>query len=250
MNCHDFEANIDALIGNSLDDNSVHEMHQHSAECSDCANSMRQHAAYLNLIKQWQEPNLSEHKKAHLLASLNHTTLNKTHDSNKNSNERTKPSVHSFASGFAAASFLAVSVFIGSQFLNNNQNADLNSYADFDSRLNQEITLVINVADDIPNAELHLDLPAELSVVGQEYLSQVNLPLSLKKGRNTIVIPVQLEEFALYANDVVVDASLIYKNSKKDFALDLDQHLDLDSPQTKNDELIRIAPAIHSNKTV
>jgi|GEM_PF-3519087 len=243
MKCQDFEANIDAFIANTLDESTTENMHQHQMQCSDCVQSTKQHAAYSNLIKQWQEPALSEQTKARLLASIDKGANNTIQN-----NGWPKPSIYSFATGFAAASLLAVSILIGSQFFEAPQHTDADSFANVESQLSQEITLVVNVSADIPNAELQLNLPAELSVVGQELLSNVTLPVSLKKGKNTIVIPVQLEEFALYSDDVVVDASLVYENNQTHFELDLNPHLNSNPEQLKGNELIKAIPLSPTTK--
>jgi len=177
MKCQDFEANIDAFIANTLDESTTENMHQHQMQCSDCVQSAKQHAAYSNLIKQWQEPALSEQTKARLLASIDKGANNTIQN-----NGWPKPSI------------------------------------------------------------------AELSVVGQELLSNVTLPVSLKKGKNTIVIPVQLEEFALYSDDVVVDASLVYENNQTHFELDLNPHLNSNPEQLKGNELIKAIPLSPTTK--
>lgn len=247
MNCIEFESNIDALLANKLDGKIKSEMIRHKSHCLTCTRSFAKHEQYLQLIGAWQEPTLTESKKAQLLSVID-KQANLGYAAKLGKAKRS--GFYGFAGGFAAASLMAVSLFIGTQFQKDQKQVDIYSLIERDSRLNQEITLVLDVANDIPEAELILNLPAELSVIGQEYLSTVSVPVSLKKGKNKIVIPVQLEEFAMYADNVVVDASLIYKNSKKDFALDLDQHLDLESPQDKSDELIHQSLDANSNKTV
>lgn len=245
MNCSDFETQIDDFTSNKLDVKARQRMIEHKAQCSACSQSLQQHMDYLTLLSSWQEPELQEATKRRILSKLETQTLH------RNSRGRNQ-TLMGFASGFAAASLFAVGLFVSGQFLA--EPSDLASLIEQDPIYSQEITLVINVPSDMPNAELKLSLPAELSVVGEEYLSNITVPVSLKQGRNSIVIPVQLEEFAIYANDVIVDASLIYKNSKTDFAFGLDQYLDLDTeshpPQGKDDELIYNDAVILSNKTV
>lgn len=235
MNCEEFEIQLDAFSQRTLDEPTRNSMLEHQYACADCTRSLKQHRHYKSVLNNSENPVLKADTRAHLI-----TTLNSLEKSDRNKSKR---SYSSFAGGFIAASLLAVSLLLGNQWLDQKSDDRLLSLLDEDANLSQEITLVINVHSDMPEAELQLALPAEMSILGQEHLATVSLPVNLKKGRNKVVIPVQLEPFAMYANDVIVDATLIYKNSKKDFALSLDQHLDQhleqDTPHIEGDELIQ-----------
>lgn len=243
MNCTDFEAHINQFVDGTLNDKLCDDMLKHRQQCGDCEASLEEHKAYRATLAGWQEPHLSAATKARLLASLD-----------KTSTQKPAHTLSGFASGFAAASFLAVAFFVSGQLFSAKPETlsqdQVFALVEDENHLSQEITIVINAPIDMPNAELQLALPSELSVVGQEHLAHVRMPVNLKQGQNEIVIPVQLEEFALYADNIVVDASLIYNNSKKDFALDLDEHLDSESPQIDGDELIQHPLNTNTNKTV
>lgn len=226
MNCHEFESLLNDYSNTTPDDRTQQAMHVHIDKCECCASSMRLHKRYRETLRTLSVPPLNSQKREALLAGLNKPS------------ETTRSSSGSFAVGFIAASVLAIAVFLSQQFQHSHQQAELLALLDEDENLSQEITLVINVTSDMPNAELRLNLPEDISVSGFDHLAEVSLPVNLKKGVNTIIIPVQLEHFALYADKVVVDASLIYKNSKKDFAFDLDEFLDQYSPQVDSDGLI------------
>ncbi len=230
MNCCDFEDKIDGYIANTIDKSLRRRMLVHQVKCSECAFSLQQHIAYLSMLSSWKEPKLDDDLKDKLLSSLDKNSIS----------TRQKPYqlLKGFAGGFAAASMMALALFIGNEITHKPQQLDLAAIFAEDEYISRDITLVINVPEDMPEAELHFNLPAELSIVGQEHLTKVNVPISLREGENTIVIPIELESFAEYASKLVVDASLIYKNVKRDFALDLNQLSDLDTPQNVSDELI------------
>ena len=241
MNCTDFEALLDVYRNNVLCDSTRQRMREHQAQCQQCTFSAQQHEVYRAALRHWQEPSLSVTSKARLLGQLE----------TRRSYRKPKKSVVGFASGFIAASFLAVALVFGAQYFSAGMQPDLLALLDYDDGvLSREITLVINVSSDMPDAELQLSLPADVSVMGQEYLAEVSLPINLKKGKNTVVIPVQLEHFAVYADHIVVGASLVYKNSKKEFALNLDQLLNQTVPQIKTGDLIHNLLAVNNNTNV
>ena len=147
-----------------------------------------------------------------------------------------------------AASLVAIAVIVGWRELPFEPAVKLTSprMAELDEKLpsaayladewawQKNVTIVINVPEDMENARLVFNLPADVSLRGQEQLSQIDWSVSLKKGSNTIVLPLNVDSFAEFAGSVTLAASLIYKESKKDFELDID----LAPPQIRNQGVI------------
>lgn len=229
INCDDFDNQLNAFIRDGLGVDAHIAMRDHVVGCSACAQLLQERKAYLNAVCAVKAPALSPNKSAQLLA-------NAVEQGKKRSPAADND--YGFIKGFIAASVLAVAVFIG---FNQYQTLVLNNKPQLvehsipimpsvsDSR---EITLIIHSPQKMEAAQLVIQLPVELSIAGEEHLSEVEYIVDLQAGENRFVLPIVPEPYAMYVEDLKLSASLLYKNSKKDFELDID----LTTPQKSAEE--------------
>lgn len=226
MKCIDFEERLKKASVSPLEESERAQMLQHEIVCADCAESAAVHADYIERLSHFKEPELGGELKSRLLSMAEHkraSTRRPTHVS------------VAFASGFIAASVLALATVIGLKFYQQHSEPDWESLFAQEALLIRDVTLVIEVPQDMPDASLMLSLPSEINISGYGELAEVTWPVSLKKGVNKIVLPVQLEPFAMFSDRIVLAGSLVYKSKKKEFSLDID----LDTPSLIEEELIQ-----------
>lgn len=205
MTCDHLQTLIEDYINQQLDNKERAMLEEHFSYCESCQITKASSLEYRKKLQAFRAPELAPSSAAKLLRHA------------RAINERQQQATSSFIYGFIAASVLAVAVLVGTRIFTDAQPTDIVSVFDWE----KEISLVINVPNDMNDAKLILNLPPDISIQGLEHLSTVEWMLNLKKGSNTITLPIQVEPYANYAEDVRLAASLIYKNNKKDFSLDL-----------------------------
>ena len=215
MTCDHLQTLIEDYIDQQLDNKESAMLEEHLTYCEYCQATQAASLTYRKQLQAFKAPELSPSSAARLLK--NARTKNEHHQQTKSS----------FIYGFVAASILAFAIMISSSIFTEIQPPGIVGVLDWE----KEISLVINVPNDMSDAKLVLNLPSDISIQGLEHLSTVEWIINLKKGSNTITLPIQVEPYASYAEKIQLAASLIYKNNKKDFSLDLT----FDSQNTKNE---------------
>ena len=217
MKCNDILDQLDDFIAKKLDASVAQKISSHIEACGRCQMQLNEHKQYLEHMNSFKTPSLDSSHAARILR-------NSVEEGEKRINARKQKL--SFIGGFVAASTLALSLaLIMNLFSTPEKTPTFVGIYDWE----QEISLVINVPKDMNGAKLILDLPADISIQGLEHLAIVEWPIDLKKGANTIVLPVNIEPYAEYAEKLSLAASIIYNNNKKDFELDIN----LDLPHNK-----------------
>lgn len=224
MNCEVFDSHLNAYVRGQLGVNTHIAMRDHAVSCPHCSDLAEERKAYLATLNSVTVPNLTSAKSDRLIA-------------NAKQRGRSTTDRYGFVKGFAAASILAVAVFLGVSQLNHNDvasesfvTAGLATPSHLDDLDAREITLIIHSPSQMESAQLVIQLPVDIAIAGEEHLSEVEYIVDLHAGENRIVLPIVSEPYAMYASDVKLQASLHYKNGKKDFELDVD----LTPPQNSN----------------
>ncbi len=215
MKCNDLIQVLDDYIADKVDVSVDAQIVDHLAECEACRERARLQKEYFVHLAAFNAPKLDSSRTARMLRLAVEEGEKK---------QSSKKQSLSFMRGFAAASILAVAVAIGINTLKPTDNALVVAGA---SDLQHEISLVINVPQDIDGAQLILDLPADISIQGLEHLARVEWPVDLKKGSNIIELPINIGPYAEFAEQLTLSASIVYKDKKRDFELDIN----LASPQ-------------------
>lgn len=205
MTCDHLQTLIEDYIDQQLDNKERAMLEEHFTYCECCQMTKASSLEYRKRIQAFKAPTLDPSSAAKLLRHARET------------NKHQQQATSSFIYGFIAASVLAVAVMVSTHIFTDVQPTDIVSVFDWE----KEISLVINVPNDMNDTKLILNLPPDISIQGLEHLSTVEWMINLKKGSNTITLPIQIEPYASYAEDVRLAASLIYKDDKKDFSLDL-----------------------------
>lgn len=223
MNCSDFDNYVDDYLEAGGSD-SARQLSVHIATCRNCQEKLVNHQRYLASMAGAKAPAIEEERGAGILRmAVAQARKSETRDNRQYTGPGGQRLLLSFLGGAVAASLIAVALVIGTGVLPSTSSpattADLLAG---EAAWQQNLTIVINAPGDMEGARLVFELPADISLRGQEYLSRIDWPITLKKGSNTIVLPVNVATFAEFADRVTLSASLIYKDKKKDFELDLD----------------------------
>lgn len=231
MKCSDVTHQIEDYLAEELETSLTTEISSHVAKCDACRERLYQHKEYLVRMSTFKAPKLDSSRSARILRRA-------VEQGQKQ--ENLKKQNLSFVHGFIAASIFAIALVAGfTTFRSDAPPPNIVGIYDWE----QEISLVINVPKDMNGAQLILDLPADISIQGLEHLARVEWPIDLKKGSNTIVLPINIEPYAEYAESLSLAATIIYNNSKKDFELDIN----LDLPQNKaRGAIFRLATMLHN----
>lgn len=226
MKCIETTDLFDDYIAESLPEPTQLKLASHLESCSQCQLDLQEHRAYLKCMAEFKTPRLDSGRAANMLrlAAIQGEQL-----------EQKRVRKSSFIQGFVAASVMALAVSFGVQQFNHEPQASQAYVANYGVNA-QEIALVINAPFDMNGAELVLSLPADVSIQGQEHLATVTWSVDLSEGANRIVLPVQFEPFAEFAEELMLTASLRYQDGRKDFQVDLQQGsqaMDSHSAQTQ-----------------
>ncbi|EWH12112.1 hypothetical protein DS2_00275 [Catenovulum agarivorans DS-2] len=207
MNCEFIHQNINDVCQGNLTSLEQQKVDAHLTNCPECQHMLEQHQAYLTKLAGLQTPELSADKKQQMLNKLN---TNKAASSN-----------NSFIKGFAAASVLFLSVFLFNQQQVNSvvetpiaQNINIEAFT-------TQVSLVIYVPEDMPDADLQLQIPDEVELVGYEGLAQLNWPVALKKGANVLQLPIEVPEGVDLNQTIQFIANINNNNTQKDFELEV-----------------------------
>lgn len=214
MKCTETTQLFDDYLQGSLSKQVHHQLKDHLAGCASCQRELQDHKDYLQSMASFETPKLDSGRAANLLR-------NAALQGQLEASAKDRKS--SFVQGFIAASVMALAVSFGIKQFNGQQAVTDQTYVANYGVDAQEIALVINAPFDMDGAQLILNLPADVSIQGQEHLATVEWAVDLKKGSNRIVLPVQFEPFAEFAEELMLSASLIYQDGQKDFEVDLTQ---------------------------
>ncbi|MBN1377744.1 MAG: hypothetical protein JXA04_00760 [Gammaproteobacteria bacterium] len=232
MKCNELNNLIDDYIAGQIEAGVEKQISDHLTVCIDCRERVRQYKEYFVRMATFNAPNLDSGRSARILRLAV-----------EEGEKRIAAKKHklSFMRGFAAASILAVALLFGVNTLNtSNPPSEIVSMYDWE----RDISLVIHVPNDMDGALLVLDLPDDISIRGLEYLAHIEWPVDLKKGSNVITLPINIEPYAEYAEQLTLAASIEYKDKKRDFMLDIS----LASPQTgKHSQLFDASAALFNN---
>ncbi|MDF1692682.1 MAG: hypothetical protein P1U47_09930 [Zhongshania sp.] len=225
-------SDVDVLLDDYLDDGESENARvftAHVATCRACSARLERHQQYLAVMKAARAPALESRRAA--------TMVRLAASQSRLDQQRHRGMLLNTA---LAASLVAIAVIVGwrelplepsfpsavqsmsPRVVELGEKLPNAAYLADEWAWQKNVTIVINVPEDMENARLVFNLPADVSLRGQEQLSQIDWSVSLKKGSNTIVLPLNVDSFAEFAGSVTLAASLIYIESKKDFELDID----------------------------
>lgn len=210
MNCEDMKNNLDAICQSVTKSDKVE---KHIAHCSQCEDIVEEHQQYLKAMKNFQTPELEIGQAAKLLA-----------DAKK---AQTKPAEFGFFKGFAAASMMFVALFSSWHVLQNDAPQVMQIVSA--EGLSTDVTIVIYVPEDMPNADLQITLPDNVQLAGLSNLSTISWPVDLKAGANTLSLPIDIGEGVNLAESLRFMASINYNDKNKEFEV----NVNLTAPQNQ-----------------
>ncbi|WP_440904282.1 anti-sigma factor family protein [Catenovulum sp. SX2] len=207
MNCEFIHQNINDVCHSNLTELEQQQVNAHLTNCPDCQQMLSQHQAYLAKLANLQTPELTAENKQRL---INQAQIIKTATNRNNG----------FVKGFAAASVLFLSIFLFNQ-----QQVDP-VVAPIAKNINlvpftTQVSLIIYVPEDMPNADLQLQIPDEIELVGYEGLASLSWPVDLKQGANVLQLPIEVPEGIDLNQAIQFIANINNNNTQKDFALEV-----------------------------
>ncbi|AWB68435.1 hypothetical protein C2869_19375 [Saccharobesus litoralis] len=207
MNCEFVNNHLDEIIDGSLDKENVLETQRHIETCAECQINMAEHRQYLNMMHRFKAPELEPERASEMLGTAT-GRLQQSHGQQSG-----------FIKGFVAASVMFVGLFSAYQYQTVEPTAPTNIVALTQHELLTEVTLVINVPQDMPNADLSLMLPDYVAVQGYEGEEELNWLVDLKKGANALSLPIQVASGIDVNQSMSFMATLDYDNKQKEFEL-------------------------------
>ena len=140
----------------------------------------------------------------------------------KKVSQTNKPAVNvSFLQGFIAASVLAVSVLGTYTAFNNNEQAVQLVATQQASVISTEATLVIYAPEDLNDADLDLILPEQVAIVGFDNIQQLSWPVDLKKGSNTLSLPIRVNMDKSLEQPLSIMATLYHEADERNFEINI-----------------------------
>ena len=185
----------------------------HLETCETCQHNYQQQLAYLQLMRTVKTPDLHPAAASKMLRTAGEQK------------QTTKPSA-TFIQGFIAASVLAISI-LGTYtvFTNNEQTNELvvttTESNENNNVIDTEVVLVINSPTDISGADLDLVLPEEVTIVGLENIQQLSWPVDLKKGVNTLELPIRVNMNKALEQPLSIIATLYHEANERNFEIDI-----------------------------
>jgi hypothetical protein len=208
MNCEFIKEHLDEICSEELEARQLEPVKKHVAVCEDCAALTEQHQIYLNTMQQFESPELTPGSAATMLRNvrLNHS---KPHHS----------PFSGFLKGFAAASVIFICLVSLWHYWPNNLVTPIVSQQN--ALLSAEVSLVISVPEDMPNADLTLILPDDVSLAAYKGSKELNWIVDLKKGANILSLPIEVAAGQDFTESHHFIAKINYNNKKKEFELNV-----------------------------
>lgn len=179
MNCTQFQNMLDDYIDGSLSTIQLSHAQSHLNECEQCRETYSQANELLSAIKDIPVPPAKFGYEKRVLSFLKETHSKQTKQ-------------HSwFYAGFGsavAASFALWLVFSPVSLLSTK--TDSMSTVNLLVQKQQTIDLVFNLANELPDATLTIELPEKIEIAGYAGKRQLSWKTSLKKGSNRLALPI------------------------------------------------------------
>lgn len=229
MKCHRIQELLDELLEEQLPASTRHKLHQHLQYCSACTAALAEHREYKNQLAQLSIP---EPDPGYYAFLLRETRMQSEQQIQRNTAQRYR------LQGFAAAAALALGILtlINLGQPNISTSAGTEFLAQQAKPLAEEITVLIDVPADMLGARLALNFPAELTLEGYDDGQQLSWHVDLKKGVNSITLPVVASDSYTHGQTLLVAAQIEYNNKTKQFQLPVE----LFSPHKARYEAMRM----------
>jgi hypothetical protein len=210
MNCEQLTDYIRELSIHTARNALSAEYNEHIEQCDNCYESYQQQKAYLTKMQTLQTPDLSPTAASVMLRNVRlQSTERKVHLPRAN-----------FMHGFIAASILALSVFgTWSTWHNDRSDQEVVALPNF---VTTEVFLVINVPEDIYDADLKVVLPQQVSLVGYEDMAEITWPVDLKQGTNTLSLPIKVNTDQQLVRPFSIVAKIYHYTEEREFKIEVD----------------------------
>jgi len=227
MICEDTLMQLDEFCRDQLSAEATLALQTHVDQCSLCHTVVVEHREYLQRMVKFEAPTPATGTNARLLRQAREIAESRQVRAGRQS---------SFMQGFAAASVMAMALFGSFLVLQDDgeQNLDPMLAEWIQPWEAQEVTVVINVPVDLPGAQLALQMPAELRLQGYNELDRLSWQVDLKKGANTLTLPITVQPGTDLTQPIFISAEVGYQNQYKGFQLPVE----LKTPQTRRQDAI------------
>lgn len=225
MNCQDTLLQLDAFCYDELPTDQALALQAHVDQCAECRQVVLEHREYLQRMVQFKAPEPTPGTNARLLHQARQIAESRQVRAGRHS---------SFVQGFAAASVMAVALFGGYLYQQQDTGETLDPLlAEWAQPwVEQEVTVVINVPVDLPGAQLALEMPEQMRLHGYAEMDRLSWQVDLKKGANTLTLPITVQPGTDLTQPIFISATVGYQNQYKGFQLPVE----LKTPQTRRQD--------------
>lgn len=210
MRCKQYQNMLDDYLDGTLSTIQADKLHQHLNTCDSCTDKFSQAETILKSLKTMPVPTARHGYEKRVLQFLEEKKPQKNQQRNW------------FMAGFGSALAATLAIWI-----NFSPVATLTPELDDISTINlavkqsQKVDLVFNLANDLSDATLTLDLPEKIQIVGYPGKQQLTWKTSFKKGANRLALPLIAAE---QQNGILI-ASLSKNGKTKLFRIRLNSQL-------------------------
>lgn len=179
MNCTQFQNMLDDYIDGDLSTIQLSHARSHLNECEQCQESYSQANALLSALKDIPVPPARFGYEKRVLSFLEEKSAKQTKHQSW------------FYAGFSsaiAASFALWLVFSPVSLLSTK--AEKMSTVNLLVQKQQTVDLVFNLANELPDATLTIELPEKIEIAGYAGKRQLSWKTALKKGANRLALPI------------------------------------------------------------
>ncbi len=210
MNCTQSQQMLDDYLDSSLSTIQLDTLHRHLSDCDACSNIFSQAEDVLSHLRMMPVPPIREGYEQRMLKFLDKKQSQKSKQRNW------------FMAGFGSALAATLAIWLNlSPVSMLTPNIEKISTVNLTVRQTQKINLVFNLANDLHDATLTLDLPEKIEISGYPGKRQLKWKTSLKKGTNRLVLPL----IATKKQNGYLTASLTKEGKTKLFRIHLSSQL-------------------------
>jgi anti-sigma factor (TIGR02949 family) len=219
MNCTDINQNIDAFLDQELSALQAQAFEQHVSRCSECGDKVEAEKQLRSMLLNIPVPAPSADFKKRVFARVREEYPR-------------QPRHHyamPFATGFASAAVFGLALWLMSGLQEPTPGTEQAQVITMAMNQSQSVRLVFDADTDIQEAELSVELPENITLVGYPGRNRLSWHTGLQKGQNVLELPV------LVTNEGrgELRTQLSYHNKVKTYHFVVDAKGASNSPNTK-----------------
>lgn len=183
MNCTDIEQHMDGFLDQELSALQTQAFEQHVSRCNACADRVSAERHLRSMLQDLPVPPSSPDFKKRVFARVREEYPKET---------RHHPYAMPFATGFASVAIFGLSLWIYSGMQSTTDHKEYAQVVTVAMNQTQSLRLVFEAETAIEQAELTVDLPDNVRLVGYSGQNRLAWQTRLEKGQNVLELPVEV----------------------------------------------------------